>query len=242
MRPAPLFAFVFASLGLFSQPATAQLRFRDEALNPVSVVSAEPLETGEFAVAGAFGWPGFWAGIRGGANGNTTLGADIHVTYGSYLGLDTAVGGGLKLHLRHRVWAGVAQTRAQRPKRNLSLFVSPMVLAGEGALGGRTGDERSNLSFLSAVDLGFVFSSRTSEAVTFSCGGVVAGAMIHSRDVAIPWVWALNFRATLSVEAAMSDVTLLFAELAGGYGIAHESSFVESRAILRVSLGLAYRL
>ena len=198
----------------------------------VSLFSGRTVESGDVVLAGGIGWPGVFAEALFAPSSRFNLSLRLDVDWGSPLmGLSTALGGELSIPMRIHLYG--------EDDIDIALALRPFGILGEGAAVGQEGVFADDLGGGVGLELGMRAGFHVSDAVTLAVGPFVQGAFVRTQDAGSGSTF--SFGVLGAVEAVMSRATMLFFAVGGGYGVASDELF-ERRGIVRLHLGLAYRI
>jgi hypothetical protein len=247
MRPT-LLALVLVGTALWSASASAQdeeeaLHMQEEDDGPpdrptsgdLSLFSGRTNGNGESVIAAGVGWPGIWAGFFLSPSSTFNVGVRGHVYYGSPLmGFQTGAGGGLTIPVRLHLFAS--------DKLDLSLYVEPGVVLGEGSLVGEVVTFAGVFGYGVYGLGGLLAGAQLSDKVTLALGVMGEGGFVHTPSKTTNQISALGgLLVSAAIEALMSRDTMLFVEIRGGIGFPGNNLF-DSQGVFQGSLGLAYLL
>ncbi|MEM7605881.1 MAG: hypothetical protein AAF411_11045 [Myxococcota bacterium] len=209
-------------------PATRLRPTSDE----LSIIGGRTMASGESALAGGLGWPGFWIEYQLAPSSRFNLGFRAHVDYAAQLGTGAGFGGGLSVPLRFLIFA--------KDRFDVALWVTPFFGLGEGAYVGQEGVFSDDFGWTAHVTAGLRLSFQASRLFTFTGGAEGSGGILvnSAADDVDP---IATFAAIAGAEIRMSASTILFALLRVGGGIRPDELF-DGALFLRGSIGFAYRL
>lgn len=198
----------------------------------VSLWSGRTVDEGDIVLAGGIGWPGVFAEALFAPSSRFNVSLRIDVDWGSpLLGFDTALGGELSLPMRLHVYG--------KGSVDLALAARPFGMLGEGAAVGQVGVFSDNIGGGAGLEVGLRSGFRVSERVTLGASPFASFALVRTSGAGTGAVGVFGLMGSL--EANMSRATMLFVMVGGGYGVASEALF-DSRGMVRLAIGLAYRL
>lgn len=228
MRTLVVLAVVF-NVALLTSAARADSRPTSD---DVSLFSGRTVESGDVVLAGGIGWPGVFAEALFAPSSRFNLSLRLDVDWGSPLmGFSTALGGELSIPMRIHLY-GEGDT-------DIALALRPFGILGEGAAVGQEGVFADDLGGGVGLELGMRAGFHVSDAVTLAVGPFVQGSFVRTQDAGSGGTF--SFGVLGAVEAVMSRATMLFFAVGGGFGVASDELF-ERRGIVRLHLGLAYRI
>lgn len=225
----PLAAAVTFAGGFVAVPAASA---DGPTSDDVSIWSGRTVDEGDVVLAGGIGWPGVFAEALFAPSSRFNVSIRLDVDWGSpLLGFGTALGGELSLPMRLHVYGkGIV---------DIALAARPFGILGEGASVGQVGVFSDNIGGGAGLEVGFRAGFRVSDRVTLGTGPFASVAFVRTNGASSGGVG--TFGLIGAVEANMSRATMLFFMVGGGYGVASEALF-ESRGMVRLAIGLAYRL